>query len=78
MTKELDRVVLTVDLPEHGLVRGDVGTVVLLHGDEDPPELVQMKYGASPADQTVFCLLADMSHLGLAWNRSWLGMFAFP
>ena len=34
MTKELDSVVLTADLPEHGLVHGDIGTVVLLHGDE--------------------------------------------
>jgi Domain of unknown function (DUF4926) len=32
MIKELDRVVLTVDLPEHGLLRGDIGTVVLEHG----------------------------------------------
>jgi len=31
--KELDAVVLTCDLPEHGLVRGDVGTAVLVHGD---------------------------------------------
>ena len=34
MIKELDSVVLTVDLPEHGLTRGDIGTVVLLHGAE--------------------------------------------
>ena len=34
MIKELDQVVLTVDLPEHELVRGDLGTVVLLHGEE--------------------------------------------
>jgi hypothetical protein len=34
MTKEGDQVVLAVDLPEHGLVRGDIGTVVLLHGAE--------------------------------------------
>ena len=31
MIKELDSVVLTVDLPEHGLTKGDIGTVVLLH-----------------------------------------------
>ena len=31
--KELDAVALTCDLPKHGLVRGDVGTVVLVHGD---------------------------------------------
>ncbi len=34
MIKELNQVVLTVDLPDHGLVRGDIGTVVLLHGEE--------------------------------------------
>jgi len=33
MINELDSIVLTVDLPEHRLQRGDVGTVVLLHGD---------------------------------------------
>lgn len=32
MIKELDTVVLTEDLREQGLKRGDVGTVVLLHG----------------------------------------------
>lgn len=32
MIKELDQVVLTVGFPEHGLVRGDIGTVVLQHG----------------------------------------------
>jgi hypothetical protein len=34
MIKFLDQVVLAVDLPEHGLVPGDLGTIVLLHGDE--------------------------------------------
>ena len=32
MIRKLDNVVLTVDLPEHQLKKGDVGTVVLLHG----------------------------------------------
>lgn len=31
MIQELDNVVLTVDLPEHHLKCGDLGTVVLLH-----------------------------------------------
>ena len=31
MIKELDSVVLTTDLPEHGLTKGDLGTVVLIH-----------------------------------------------
>jgi hypothetical protein len=30
---ELDPVALTCDLPEHGLVRGDVGTAVLVQGN---------------------------------------------
>ena len=29
--KELDLAVLTEDVPEHGLKKGDVGTVVLMH-----------------------------------------------
>lgn len=32
MIREHDTVVLTDDLPELGLKRGDLGTVVLLHG----------------------------------------------
>ena len=32
MIHELDSVVLATDLPEHGLERGDIGTVVLVHG----------------------------------------------
>lgn len=31
MIQELDRVVLTTDLPEYGLHTGDIGTVVLVH-----------------------------------------------
>ena len=33
MIRELDTVVLTVDLPEHRLRKGDIGTVALVHGD---------------------------------------------
>jgi len=31
MIEELADVILTCDLPEHGLARGDIGTVVLIH-----------------------------------------------
>ena len=31
MIDELEDVILTSDLPEHGLARGDIGTVVLVH-----------------------------------------------
>ena len=39
MIKELDSVVLTTDLPEHGLTRGDIGTVVLVHHDNSGYEV---------------------------------------
>jgi len=29
---ELESVILTTDLPEHGLRTGDIGTIVLVHG----------------------------------------------
>jgi Domain of unknown function (DUF4926) len=31
MIQELERIVLTTNLPEYGLQEGDVGTVVLIH-----------------------------------------------
>ncbi len=31
MITELDRVILTTDIPDYGLEAGDIGTVVLLH-----------------------------------------------
>ncbi len=31
--RELDSVALVRDLPEHGLKAGDIGTIVLLHGN---------------------------------------------
>jgi hypothetical protein len=34
MIRDHDTVALTVDLPEHGLCRDDLGTVVLTHGDK--------------------------------------------
>lgn len=37
--KELDVVVLTQDVPEHGLINGDVGTVVHCYGDGEAYEV---------------------------------------
>jgi len=37
--KDLDVVVLAQDLPEHGLQAGDLGTVVLTHGEGDGYEV---------------------------------------
>ena len=39
MIKELDRIVLKSDLPEHSLKSGDIGTVVLVHGNGDGYEV---------------------------------------
>ncbi len=33
MMREHDTVVLTSDVPEHGLAEGDVGTIVMMHAD---------------------------------------------
>ena len=34
MFSELESVVLMEDLPDHGLAKGDIGTIVLVHGEE--------------------------------------------
>ena len=39
MIKEFDSVVLAVDLPEFGLTAGDIGTVVMIHGDNEGYEV---------------------------------------
>ena len=39
MIEELESVVLTVDLPEYGLERGDIGTIVLVHRDGEGYEV---------------------------------------
>lgn len=37
--KELDRAALRQDLPDHGLLAGDVGAVVFVHGDAEAYEV---------------------------------------
>ena len=39
MIKELDSIVLTTDMVEHGLKAGDLGTVVLIHGNHEGYEV---------------------------------------
>ena len=41
---ELDAVALTCDLPAHGLVRGDVGTAVLVHREGEAFEVEFVGY----------------------------------
>lgn len=33
MIQELEEIILTAELPEYGLTRGDIGTVVLVHNE---------------------------------------------
>ncbi len=35
MIKELDRIILDIDLPEYDLEKGDIGTIVLVHEKEE-------------------------------------------
>ncbi|CAN5809453.1 DUF4926 domain-containing protein [soil metagenome] len=37
--EELDLAALRVDLPTHGLIVGDVGTIVFVHGDHEAYEV---------------------------------------
>ncbi len=37
--EELELAALRINLPQHGLVAGDVGTVVLVHGDHEAYEV---------------------------------------
>lgn len=39
MIQEIENVVLTTDLPEYGLLAGDIGTVVLVHGNGEGYEV---------------------------------------
>lgn len=41
---ELDCVALTCDLPHHGLMRSDVGTVVMVHGSGEAFEVEFVGY----------------------------------
>jgi hypothetical protein len=40
--RELDRAALRVDMPAHGLIAGDVGTVVFVHADGAAYEVESM------------------------------------
>jgi len=57
--KELDAVVLTCDLPEHRLKRGDVGTTVLVHGNGEAFEVEFVDYDG----QTVALLTLELAQL---------------
>ena len=56
---ELDPVALTCDQPEHGLVRGDVGTAVLVHGNGEAFEVEFVGYDG----HTIALLTLERSHV---------------
>ena len=58
---ELDAVALTSDLPQHGLKRGDVGAVVLVHGDNEAFEVEFVGYDG----HTIALLTLDKSKVRL-------------
>ena len=39
MIEKFERVVLKVDLPEKGLLKGDIGIVVMIHGNQEAYEV---------------------------------------
>ncbi len=48
MIEELEDVILTCDLPEHGLTRGDIGTVVLVHDEGKGYEVELLRWPEKP------------------------------
>jgi hypothetical protein len=63
--KELDPVALTCDLPNCGLKRGDVGTAVLVHGDDEAFEVEFVDYdGQTVALVTLENTQIRMLHAG--------------
>ncbi|NJK80418.1 MAG: DUF4926 domain-containing protein [Chloroflexaceae bacterium] len=50
MIQEYEQVVLTEDLPEHDLKAGDLGTVVMIHGDHAGYELEIFSAGGRTLD----------------------------
>jgi hypothetical protein len=64
MIGELDRVVLAVDLPEHGLVAGDMGTAVLVHEGGRAYEVEFVTLGGETA--ALLTLYAEQVRAGTA------------
>jgi hypothetical protein len=46
MIKDLDVVALTRDVPEHGLVAGDIGTVVFVYDTKTPGPAYEVEFAA--------------------------------
>ena len=69
MIKELDTVILTRDLPEQGLRKGDLGAVVLVHQNGDAYEVEFVTLGGDtlavvtlPADAVRSTTGRDVPH----------------
>ena len=54
MINELERVVLQVNLPEYNLIKGDIGTVVMIHNEGEGYEVEFMTlYGKTIVVETL-------------------------
>ena len=63
--KELETVVLTKDIPEYGLKKGDVGTIVMVHAREVGYEVEFVTLGG----ETIGVLSLKPSEVRLAEKR---------
>ena len=72
MIKELDNVVLTVDLPQHGLTAGDIGSVVMAHTENEGYEVEFMTLDGETLVVTslVSAQVRPISHKEIAHVRS--------
>jgi hypothetical protein len=61
MIKEHERIVLTSDLPDEGLIAGDVGTVVHVYREGEAFEVEFLTLGGTTA--AVAIVRADQLHL---------------
>jgi hypothetical protein len=58
MIEELETIVLTMDMPEHGLQAGDIGAVVLVHSNGERYEVEFVTLSGDTV--AVVTLTADM------------------
>lgn len=68
MIAELDRAILLIDMPEHGLETGDIGTVVHIYSEQQACELEFFTVD----DQTVNIVTVEAKYLRPVSDRDML------
>jgi hypothetical protein len=71
MIQELERIVLTTHLPDHGLQAGDVGTVVLVHQQNKGYEVEFVRL-----DGETFTVVLDLAPIAISRPRINCGLIA--